>query len=477
MERSRHRLVFALLAGALFLAPLRPARGADGACWDAFRRIGLYTVGALSEVPDYPMRLVSRLHQTLKASRGEDAFFYTAHRGVLRYLLHLRLLSYDFSGKRVLDVGANRNGFAPVVNWLYGRTGTRVVSVDRYSTPFSPGVVADAADLPLAGRSFDLTLSNWMLPYFWGTGREYRILSEMMRVTREGGEIHFSTSAGLDSGEVVAWLRSHPRVAEVRTPWLSPLAPFTRPIVVKLRGSDSDPRSRSDAATRARRTLGEGTDAGEIRTALAHLVEEEPGSLPDVLMRLPGERRNELLGLALGERALADRATDLSQRIVSVLVRDGNRWWESRADTALLLMRLEGSLDYPKLDMDAIAHAGGELRRLQSWTGRLLPKALSRVGELARTSGNLRHFLSSLSGMPGVDIVPALDHVLLRADYDAARAVQGSLKALRQSHPEALPAIRRVLYGKSYVYAEYQDDRTGAPRIERRALRPEDEDR
>ncbi len=136
------------------------------------------------------------------------------------------VVDVDLRNLRIADVGAGRSNFGAVMNSLESQTGTHVVSIDHANldgaVPGSDFVQGDVLDLPLESERCDLTVSRALISYFlpltsygWTErkiGRLHKALFEMIRITRDGGEVRFTFSAYRHADMLVDILLEHPRV-------------------------------------------------------------------------------------------------------------------------------------------------------------------------------------------------------------------------------------------------------------------------
>lgn len=135
--------------------------------------------------------------------------FMVTRRGVINYLWTMGLRPGDLENKHILDLGGGYSPFAKTVNRIYGETGSIATTIDKFATPkigkYDNFVRGDAEKLPLATGSQDLVVSSWfynlMLPDWTkpkhteeSERRARQIFSEMLRVTKPGGEIRFTYS-------------------------------------------------------------------------------------------------------------------------------------------------------------------------------------------------------------------------------------------------------------------------------------------
>jgi len=123
----------------------------------------------------------------------------------------------------VLDVGGRIQPYRPL---LSGREG-RYLAVDLRATPLVD-VVANAAQLPLAGEQFDLVLCTQMLEYSPHPGQ---VISEIWRVLKPGGILLLSVpSLAIQDSDQDRWRFWPPGIHQL-------LASFSRVEVVPEGGS------------------------------------------------------------------------------------------------------------------------------------------------------------------------------------------------------------------------------------------------
>jgi len=113
-------------------------------------------------------------------------------------------------GKRALDVGTGTGHFA----FDLAARGLEVVGIDisqpmlavaRAKSSAARLILADAANLPLPGDSFDLTLAVTTLEF---VARPDDALAEMWRVTRPGGRVVIGVLNALSPWAWVRWLEA-----------------------------------------------------------------------------------------------------------------------------------------------------------------------------------------------------------------------------------------------------------------------------
>ncbi|MBI2608821.1 MAG: class I SAM-dependent methyltransferase, partial [Deltaproteobacteria bacterium] len=199
----------------------------------------LLGLGAFSECEDAFYVIPEGFMDMIRIYLLKGVPFAQTRRGVLTYLMSLHLWKYNFEGKKILDVGSGKSRFAQIVNAVYGKTGTRVVPIDKFIKPKgSTAMMADALQMPFGDREFDLTISNWLFPYFIGTENEAQFLDEVIRVTKLGGELRLTYACSQDIMEsIIPYLKKHPAIEKIILhPWFT----ITGPIEIHLRSSVSE---------------------------------------------------------------------------------------------------------------------------------------------------------------------------------------------------------------------------------------------
>jgi SAM-dependent methyltransferase len=191
--------ILLLLIGLQFAAPARAIE-----CGPALRKVALLTVAPLTDAEKYIYVTAPPIAMVWSGAPKWAAFGYvgaymlwktrlgtktpSTARGVLNYLTNLRLLNYDFSGKKVVDVGAGYSRFAQLVDALYRGTGTEAVALDKQIQPHGRNSVkADATEMPFKEDHFDLVVSSWAYTYWHGSKMGIDALDEMIRVSKGGG--------------------------------------------------------------------------------------------------------------------------------------------------------------------------------------------------------------------------------------------------------------------------------------------------
>ena len=113
------------------------------------------------------------------------------------------------SGARVLDVGTGTGAAAEAARAM----GTDVVGIDPSlgmlrvaagARPGTPFVAAEAIDLPFPDASFDAVIGNFVLAHFT---KPKTALYDILRVTKTGGRVAFSSWADGPDAFTNAWLQ------------------------------------------------------------------------------------------------------------------------------------------------------------------------------------------------------------------------------------------------------------------------------
>lgn len=244
MITLRIRSEILLVALALVLSgPTAQARKLERIASCA-RKICLMATGipcSVEKIARLPYIVIKR-HMDIKAAKKDKVnerkefvkrVAISSGRGPIEYLEELRLHTYDFTGKTVLDIAAGKSRFTQMINLIYGRTGAKAVSLDIKSNgPFlkmgTQWVRADAFAMPFADKSFKLTLNNWMFLFFVpqkfqpgevGVAQMKnleRLVNEQLRVTADGGEARMGLLFKGQGVDFLSYLLTHhPRVAHV----------------------------------------------------------------------------------------------------------------------------------------------------------------------------------------------------------------------------------------------------------------------
>ena len=143
---------------------------------------------------------------------------YFTQRGFQRHIMDY-VSEEDVRGKDVLDVGCGWGSFVKsVLRW----DPRRVVGVDitapdietakeHIKDPRASFMVASALELPFPDASFD-TVSAWEVIEHVPKGTEAKLLSEICRVLKPGGQFYFSTpckNVRSCAGDPAWWLIGH----------------------------------------------------------------------------------------------------------------------------------------------------------------------------------------------------------------------------------------------------------------------------
>lgn len=190
-----------------------------------------------------PFRLLPIKPSTLAALEGKaydpetGASFGVTGRFMFM-LTSLRLLTYNFAGKKVLSVANGESRLTQFLNLYFGSTGTVATALDLFSKPYldwgANYVQGDAFNMKeIASQSQDLTIAGWFLDYFLartipGTevGDNHKrmleaLTDEVIRVTKDGGDIRFGLmTLRLPRNDSLDWIiqraRANPRVQDAR---------------------------------------------------------------------------------------------------------------------------------------------------------------------------------------------------------------------------------------------------------------------
>jgi SAM-dependent methyltransferase len=180
--------------------------------------VALRDVVVTSQIPrEVPPEILNRVlgrigsQNRFNAAAG-DVIAVTARPPLYSFAL-LRLFDFNFKGKTILNLGSGNSRVTQMMNLLWGDSGTKAISLDLYARGPEPRIASnfvrgDALRLPIRSASQDLVMSTWFLEYFIGrdgrspmrlkaTQANLKILaSEMIRVTKPGGQIRFSLGEG-----------------------------------------------------------------------------------------------------------------------------------------------------------------------------------------------------------------------------------------------------------------------------------------
>lgn len=245
--------ILLLLIGLQFSAPARAME-----CGPALRKVALLTIAPLTDAEKYVYVAGPPVAMVWSGAPKWVGFSYVAAwvlwktrlgtrapstaRGALNYLTNLRLVDYDFSGKNVLDVGAGHSRFAQLVEAIYGGTGTKAVALDKHVQPHGKnGVKADATKMPLKEDQFDLVVSSWAYTYWHGTRMGINALDEMIRVSKNGGQIKLRVLRQTGADPTADYLRNHPDVESFSYQTILPVA--EKLLVIHLKPENSNRRA------------------------------------------------------------------------------------------------------------------------------------------------------------------------------------------------------------------------------------------
>lgn len=201
-------------------------------CPRALRKLALFAVAPITDLEKYvyilgpPVGLSFVFHypKWIAFAYVAGYFLYKSWskqpvtgRGVLNYLLNLRLVGYDFAGKRILDVGSGYSRFAQVIDLIYRKTETEAYSIDKKVKPRGRhSVKGDALDLPFDDGFFDLVVSSWAFIYWYEHTDGFLALNQMLRVAGPGGQIRLRVYRPTDRDLTIDYLAHHPAVQGFR---------------------------------------------------------------------------------------------------------------------------------------------------------------------------------------------------------------------------------------------------------------------
>lgn len=212
----------------------------------------VYIIGppvGLSYVVDYPDWMAYAYVGGYFLYKKFSAKTPSTSRGALNYLLNLRLMNYDFTGKRILDVGSGYSRFGQVIDGIYGATGTEAHSIDKQVKPYGRhSVKGDALALPFPDAHFDLVVSSWAFTYWYDQKDGFTALDEMIRVTQPAGEIRLRVYRPTEHDLTIDYLNHHPMVKSYR--YLRNAAFLTEKVLVIELNSDSSQSGRSTYHTK-----------------------------------------------------------------------------------------------------------------------------------------------------------------------------------------------------------------------------------
>jgi|GEM_PF-4468095 len=198
-------------------------------CGPTLRKIALLTVAPITEAEKYIYIAAPPIAMVWSGAPKWAAYTYVAGyllwkthfgnkipstgRGVMNYLSNLRLLNYDFTGKKILDVGSGHSRFAQVVDGIYRATGTQATALDKQVQPAGRNSVkADATNMPFKDGEFDLVVSSWAYTYWHETKVGFNALNEMIRVAKPAGEIRLRVLRSSTEALTDEYLANHPNV-------------------------------------------------------------------------------------------------------------------------------------------------------------------------------------------------------------------------------------------------------------------------